>query len=97
MEYLTHGFTLKKSLKAIAWSLLVFAIFLLILQGIVILIPIAAVTFLIYKGVNFIKNKASSFNFISHKEEHAFEICEDVQGFDSIDKVIDVEYQEINK
>lgn len=101
MEYINHRLGIKKGLKTLVISLVIFAIIAFIIQGIIKLIPVAIVLWAIFKGVKFIKTKFLNLkkDKVSIKTRKAADVENYKGNFEFMDNsnIIDVEYQQVNK
>lgn len=99
MEYRNNSFGIYKILKSIISLIIGIFIFLLILKGIFILIPIGIVAWFGYKGVKYIRNKLSKIK--TKDEKHSYNIHvdkineNDVDDIFNSESVIDVNYKEV--
>lgn len=97
MEYLNHRVGIKRGLKALLVSMMIFAAMIFVIQGLLILIPVGIAAWGIYKAVKFIKSRLLTLKKVNVDKVESIEICE--EKFDDMDtsNVIDVEYEQIYK
>lgn len=97
MEYLNHRVGIKRGLKALLVSMMIFAAMIFIIQGLLILIPVGIAAWGIYKAANFIKSRLLTLKKVNVDKVESIEICE--EKFEDMDtsNVIDVEYEQIYK
>ena len=97
MDYLTHNLSIKRTLKTMITFIGIFFILLFILKGVLILIPFALLAIGIYKAYRYINMKIENLNSIKASKVDNYEIDEEVFNYTGMEKIVDVEYEEINK
>ncbi|KOA19442.1 hypothetical protein CLHOM_22330 [Clostridium homopropionicum DSM 5847] len=97
MDYLTHNLSIKRTLKSMITFVGIFFILILILKGALILIPFALVSIGIYKAYRYINIKIKNLNSKKASKIDTFETEKQVFNFTGMEKIVDVEYEEINK
>jgi len=97
MDYLTHILSIKKALRSMIIFIGIFFILLFILKGVLVLIPFALLAIGIYKAFRYIDIKIKHFNSIKASKVESFEVETEAFTDTGNEKIVDVEYEEINK
>lgn len=97
MDYLTHNLSIKRTLKSMITFIGIFFILLFILKGALILIPFALLAIGFYKAYRYISMKIENLNSIKASKVDNYEIDNEVFNYTGMEKIVDVEYEEINK
>lgn len=97
MEYLNHRSGIKRGLKTLLTSIMIFAIMFIILQGIFTLIPLGIGVWVIYKVIKFIKAKFYILKKEKTSKVESIDVSNDIFDFTNPGSIIDVEYEQVNK
>lgn len=98
MEYTNSGLNVTRTLKSMISMVAFGFVLLILLKGIFLLIPIALISWIGYKSIKVIKNKFSKLTGKEYTEDiETSKMFE--ENIDDISncKVIDVDYEELNK
>lgn len=97
MDYLTHNLSIKRTLKSMITFISIFFILFFILKGVLILIPFALLAIGAYKAYKYISMKIENLNSIKASKVDNYEIDKEVFNYTGMEKIVDVEYEEIIK
>lgn len=95
MEYMNNS-GLKSAINKFLIMIVSLFVITLILKGVIFLVPICAVGFLAYKGIKMIKLKFEDANSMKNDITETSN-CDFKEEYDFDSKVIDVEYEDIEK